>query len=193
MPAQRASRPVLVCSCLAHSTCFTPAALNFSPAPSPAISSSWPMWVKAPYSLYRLEPELVVTIGMPALAAAATASFTAAGSASDTARPATLSVTAWLIMSDCFLPSLLEPWYLTVIPRSLPAFSAPFWNTDQNTPPSPWGITAMVMLPPWVAWTWEALVDEPAAAEVLLPAVEPPLLPHPARAIPANAASAASR
>src|SRR3954451_3000318 len=30
------------------------------------------------------------------------------------------------------------------MPRSLPACNAPFLNTDQNTPPSPWVTTATV-------------------------------------------------
>ena len=50
-PSQRASRPVLVCSCLTQRRLFAPAAVNFSPAPAPAVNSSCPMWVNAPNSL----------------------------------------------------------------------------------------------------------------------------------------------
>ena len=50
-----------------------------------------------------------MTTGIPAAPAARTASFTADGSASETAMPWTLSETAWLIASDCAVPVLFEP------------------------------------------------------------------------------------
>src|SRR3954454_24942740 len=70
------------------------------------------------------------------------------------------------------------------MPRSLPACNAPFLNTDQNTPPSPWVTTATVTSWPDVTSTVspEAVVagpavvaaDEPAGAAVVAAALVPP-------------------
>src|SRR4051812_39663705 len=90
---------------------------------------------------------------MPASVAFLTAPEIASGSGAETARPSTFSVTAASIIWACCCASLLDSLYFTVIPRSLPASSAPFLATDQNEPPSPWVITAIVMSPPCVRST----------------------------------------
>src|SRR5436305_4944189 len=70
------------------------------------------------------------------------------------------------------------------MPRSLPACNAPFLNTDQNTPPSPWVTTATVTFWPDVTSTVSpdavpvgaavVAADEPAGAAVAAAALVPP-------------------
>ena len=69
-----------------------------------------------------------------------------------------------------------RPGTCTVIPRSSPACSAPFWATDQNTPSSPWVMTAIVMSPPSVAST-VSTVDEPVPPSEAGVVSDEPLVP----------------
>lgn len=50
-PSQRCSWPTLPCSCRTHSAFFLPRLLSSLPTASPAMVSSWPMCVIAPYFL----------------------------------------------------------------------------------------------------------------------------------------------
>lgn len=106
-PAQRCSWPTLPCSCRTQRAFLRSRPFSSSPTASPAIDSSWPMWVSAPNSLDSAEPEFTVTTGMPALTALATTAFIASGLASETISPSTfLSIAVWTSWA-CWLASSL--------------------------------------------------------------------------------------
>ena len=110
-PAQRSCRPMLLTSCRTHSTFFDPPSASFWPAPTPATRSLWPTWViTLGICSSRSDPELSVTIGMPAASASARALEIAPMSGADTARPSAPWFRAALIISDCCLASPAEPW-----------------------------------------------------------------------------------
>ena len=86
-----------------------PRLFSSSPTASPAIVSSWPMWVSAPNSLDSAEPEFTVITGMPAFTALATTAFIASGLASVTIRPSTfLSMQVWTSWACCWASSSCE-------------------------------------------------------------------------------------
>src|SRR3954468_10263474 len=58
------------------------------------------------------------------------------------------------------------------MPRSLPACNAPFLNTDQNTPPSPWVTIATVTS--WPDVTSTVSPDEVSAGAAVVAAELPP-------------------
>ncbi len=100
-PAQRCSWPTLPCSCRTQIVFLRPRLFSSVPTASPAISSSWPMWVSAPYAADWADPELTVITGMPALTALPTTSLRASGLARLTTIPSTFWSMAFCTNCAC--------------------------------------------------------------------------------------------
>ena len=110
-PFARSVRPELLASWMITTTDFAPAALNCFPAPSPAISSSWPTWHMYVFWMAgtpskAFSPELTVMISIPRFAAALSAPFNALASGTEVAMTFTLAAAAALIPATCFATSL---------------------------------------------------------------------------------------
>ena len=93
-PRQRASSPWFGICRFTHNARRTPARASRCPALKPAGPSGWPTCASTPSLAYTSLPELMVTVGIPALTARRIAGASP-GSGSETTSPSGLAAIAW--------------------------------------------------------------------------------------------------